>query len=484
MLIAGATVYDIKRRCRTSKPSSSIFNDLDRPGMSKMQLEKGPLSERTEDEYTNRVLLSFSVVTNAEKLFSTGNSSKDSLAVIHGIRALSMALIILGHMTEHTQHKMVFRNADTFAEELASNAAAQIVSSLVLVVDTFFFLTGLLVVYLTLNRMKESGGKMNWWIFYLHRYWRLTPLIGLFSLFVAVYLPYCGDGPLWFDAISAGRACKLNWWANFLYVQNFIPFEEMCLGYTWYAAVDFQLFLISPPIIYALYRKPRIGFVVIGLLFLLSTTYTAAYIGLRDLPIFPHTAFESAKEVDYMENVYKMPHCRIGPFLIGMICGYVLHTRRGHIIINKRCVYAGWTASTLLTLALLFAVWPTDARYRQLPPYMAALYGSLSRSVWAACIAWILISCLEGYGGPVTYLLSCKALVPLSRLTFAAYIVHLLPMVLFADTRQQSFDFSPGLLYFFYVGYLTLSYVMALGMCLLFEAPILGLEKFLLAGKM
>ncbi|KAK8757256.1 hypothetical protein V5799_000044 [Amblyomma americanum] len=338
------------------------------------------------------------------------------------------------------------RNEDTFAEELASNAAAQIVSSLVLVVDTFFFLTGLLVVYLTLNRMKESGGKMNWWIFYLHRYWRLTPLIGLFSLFVAVYLPYCGDGPLWFDAISAGRACKLNWWANFLYVQNFIPFEEMCLGYTWYAAVDFQLFLISPPIIYALYRKPRIGFVVIGLLFLLSTTYTAAYIGLRDLPIFPHTAFESSKEVDYMENVYKMPHCRIGPFLIGMICGYVLHTRRGHIIINKRCVYAGWTASTLLTLALLFAVWPTDARYRQLPPYMAALYGSLSRSVWAACIAWILISCLEGYGGPVTAFLSCKALVPLSRLTFAAYIVHLLPMVLFADTRQQSFDFSPGLL--------------------------------------
>ncbi|KAL1468037.1 hypothetical protein MTO96_041745 [Rhipicephalus appendiculatus] len=307
---------------------------------------------------------------------------------------------------------------------------------------------GFLVVYLTLKRMKESKGKMNWWIFYLHRYWRLTPIIGLVTLFYAVYLPYCGDGPLWGVVEVEHRACKVNWWTNMLYVQNVLPLNKLCVPETWYVAADLQLYLIGPPIMYALYRKPRVGMCVIGLLFTLSTTYILIIVVLNEYPIVLPSTTPLQNVRNYIYDVYYMPLGHVGPYLVGIIAGYIMHTRRGLIVMKKLCT--------------------TRSRALSGP---SALLG-------------ILICCIEGYGGPVNALLSSKFLVPLSRLTFVAYLVHVAAMLVFIGTREESFDFSTGLVYFLYIGYMALTYLLSLVVSLLFEAPIFNIEKMLLAGRM
>ncbi|XP_077529487.1 nose resistant to fluoxetine protein 6-like [Haemaphysalis longicornis] len=179
-----------------------------------------------------------------------------------------------------------------------------------------------------------------------------------------------------------------------------------------------------------------------------------------------------------------MPHTRIGPFLVGMAAGYYLHISRGAISIRNHFVYIGWTMCTVLMLAVLLGMWPVDAAGGRIPVYAAALYGGFARSIWAACVAWIVIACIGGHGGFVTTLLSLKALVPLSRLTFAAYLFHTIPITIFYASRQHSFDLSASLVYYFYVGNLVLAYACALVVSVLFEAPILALEKLLLAGRM
>lgn len=482
-LVAAATAYDMSCRWRFSKTPLDTCAGLQKPGTSSMTLERKHLGDSGEEERVNRILLSFSIVKNAEKIFNTGPSNGDFITAIHGIRALSINLIILGHTAEYTRAEMVFRNPGSMAAAISS-MAGQIVCNLTLIVDTFFFLTGFLVVYLALKRLKESKGKMNWWIFYLHRYWRLTPLIALISLFYAVYLPYCGEGPSWDVVVAQHRHCKANWWANMIYLQNFLPYGEVCVPHTWYVAVDVQFYLISPPIIYALYRRPRVGIFVIGLLFTLSTTYIVIITVLKELPPTIQPMFYEPRGLDYGQYVYVTPHGRIGPYLVGMISGYIVHTRRGLIVMKKRYVCAGWSACALLMLGVLLAMWPVQVNGGKLPLYASALYSAFSRSIWATCIAWILICCIEGYGGPVNALLSCKPLVPLSRLTFAAYIVHLVPIRVFVNSQQHSFDFSIYLLYIFYIGYLVLTYLVALVVCLLFEAPVFSIEKTLLAGRM
>lgn len=48
----------------------------------------------------------------------------------------------------------------------------------------------------------------------------------------------------------------------------------------------------------------------------------------------------------------------------------------------------------------------------------------MGHTAWGLSLAWITISCSSGYGGPVTSFLNCRVFLPLSRLTYCAYLVH------------------------------------------------------------
>ncbi|KOB74995.1 putative conserved plasma membrane protein [Operophtera brumata] len=43
---------------------------------------------------------------------------------------------------------------------------------------------------------------------------------------------------------------------------------------------------------------------------------------------------------------------------------------------------------------------------------------------WGAAVAWVAISCCSGYGGLINSALSYRGFLPLSRLTYCAYLVH------------------------------------------------------------
>lgn len=45
-------------------------------------------------------------------------------------------------------------------------------------------------------------------------------------------------------------------------------------------------------------------------------------------------------------------------------------------------------------------------------------------AAWGVALAWVTIACCCGYGGLVNSVLSYRGLLPLSRLTYCAYLVH------------------------------------------------------------
>ncbi|CAE1236827.1 unnamed protein product [Acanthosepion pharaonis] len=67
---------------------------------------------------------------------------------------------------------------------------------------------------------------------------------------------------------------------------------------------------------------------------------------------------------------------------------------------------------------------PGDAMSQEL----SSLYTALARTVWALSVGWVIYACSTGYGGFVNTILSWKAFIPLSRLTYCAYLVH--PIIL------------------------------------------------------
>ena len=56
--------------------------------------------------------------------------------------------------------------------------------------------------------------------------------------------------------------------------------------------------------------------------------------------------------------------------------------------------------------------------------FQTIMYNCFSKTLWSLALGWIIFSCHKGYGGIVNSFLSWKAWIPLSKLTYAAYLIH------------------------------------------------------------
>ena len=96
-------------------------------------------------------------------------------------------------------------------------------------VDTFFFLSGVLVTYFTLHQMTKKG-RFPFIHYYLHRYLCLTPTYAFVLFFSWHLMFYFATGPA--SAFQTPNACSNYWWTNLLYINNFHPWklQDECAG--------------------------------------------------------------------------------------------------------------------------------------------------------------------------------------------------------------------------------------------------------------
>lgn len=127
-----------------------------------------------------KFLLTFSISTNGSKVLSTEAPPPTAVQAVNGVRVLSMSWVILGHTYIFLISN--FKNLIPVAPELIHRWTFQIVLNAIFSVDSFFLLSGLLVSYLTLHELEKRNGKINWLLFYFHRFWSvhsLLPVLGV-----------------------------------------------------------------------------------------------------------------------------------------------------------------------------------------------------------------------------------------------------------------------------------------------------------------
>ncbi|XP_078666555.1 nose resistant to fluoxetine protein 6-like [Branchiostoma floridae x Branchiostoma belcheri] len=88
---------------------------------------------------------------------------------------------------------------------------------------------GLLMAFLLLKRIQKSrdkGESIPYWMMYVHRYWRLTmPYAFVLMMWLCVY-PYMFIGPVW-PGEDLDPLCGSNWWTNLLYVSNVVNTDHV-----------------------------------------------------------------------------------------------------------------------------------------------------------------------------------------------------------------------------------------------------------------
>ncbi|XP_052790477.1 nose resistant to fluoxetine protein 6-like [Mya arenaria] len=426
-----------------------------------------------------RLLLSFSAYTNAQRILSTMQPAK-TLTSINGIRFISMTWVVLGHT--YVVGLGMIDNGATFLPLVFKRFSYQVIVNATFAVDTFFVLSGLLVAYLTLGEMKKRGGarKFNWGMFYFHRFWRLTPPYMLILMFYIPLIKHWGNGPLWPQQGIEVNDCKDTWWTNILYINNLVRTDERCMVWSWYLANDMQFYVISPLMIILLFTSRLCGTICCGAFVLLNFIIAGVISKVHHLPANMVLGDTGGDDYDLL---YIKPWCRVGPYAVGIFTGYVLYRTECKVKIPKVWNMFGWAIATAVALAILYGLWTPDLTPK-LGEDMSALYNATARTAWGACIAWVIFSCATGHGGPVNALLSWKAIIPLSRLTYCCYLVHPVVMNTYYYSRRTLMHWYDLDLTYLFLGNLCLSYAVAFVVSLAFESPMMGLEKVVLGrGK-
>ena len=422
-----------------------------------------------------KTALAFSIWTNGRKLMDTSKSS-DTLSCLHGIRFLSMTWVLLGHQYMFGLQSVPWANTFYLMEPFKSLAFAAVDNATVSV-DSFFFLSGLLVAYIFMRNMERTNGKFNIIMYYVHRYIRLTPVVAMVIGFVATLYVHLGEGPFWGQTGINGMplTCSKYWWKNLLYINNLYESEHMCLAQTWYLANDMQMFIASPIVLLPLFFYPTLGQIWMILLIALNWFITGYVTVYNDLGL-------SGGDPTVR---YFVPWCRYGAYLVGVYTGWFLHQRRRRRVkLSPPVVLAGWLISALVACLIIYGVY----EYSTVPPSVqasrsvAVIYAAMNRSAWAMCLAWVVIACVHGYGGFIDTLLSWRFWIPLSRLTYCCYLVSIDTQVFFYATLRSVPYFDQTNAVYQFLATVCISIGVAAAFSLAFESPMLALEKIIFAN--
>lgn len=483
VLMFVSTVYDLlviqRQRHAAEHSQSEVLSDhIENLGENSPLLNsREKKSVPKQESVAERLLLAFSVYSNGKKILQV-NQSSGTLTALNGIRFLSISWVVLGH-TFGVMYP-VLSNGYAILPDLYQRWSFQAVANAFVAVDSFFALSGLLLAYLTLKEMKKGQGKfrINWFMFYFHRFWRLTPAYMLLMMISICLSRYFGDGPLWPDQGIEVNYCKNTWWKNLLYINNFYS-EQSCFGVSWYLANDMQFFVLSPLMLAPLYFKYRVGMVVC-FIWLLGSAITPGVIS--NVLNLPPSAFGGGGTIqgrtDYLSNYYARPYCRIGPYIVGIIVGSLMYKTDCKVKINKYLNLLLWLVFATLAVVVLYGLrdpinFPEDALNRD----VSALYNATHRIVWGACVCWVIFACATGNGGFINTLLSWSPFVPLARLSYCIFLSHFMIISTYFDSQKSLLYMDDLNAIYVFLATLVLSVMVAFVASLSFEAPMMGLEK-------
>ncbi|XP_018494158.2 nose resistant to fluoxetine protein 6 [Galendromus occidentalis] len=426
--------------------------------------------------FVHEALTNFSVISNSRQLFQTKESKRD-IKILHGIRVISCAWIILGHI-------YFFTDLDSFArfgslrklEELFANFLFTAVENFSLPVDSFFAITGLLLMWT--HREDEPFSIRSWFSKMWHRIYRIYPCYLLLHG-LCVLLPSLGNGPIWKETFSTiSRNMYSTSWTDFLFCNNFIHWNDNVMVHTWFIALNVQLCIIGIPLAHFLRRNTRLTVIGMTIASLFGCFLASGLIYFNQYPptmLMMTSQYERA--IDFISYVYYMPSTHLAPFCLGMILGHLL-VEGCMPKFNNFILLLGNTVSFLCMFAAVFGAYPFRAGWA-IDYIWVALYGGFHRVLWTLPVCWFILVSQTGQGGTISAFLSANFWQPFSSLSFAAYLLHPLPILLYVASTREIQQLDHFYLTIFFLGIWCLSHILAYVAYVTVELPFSGLERLL-----
>lgn len=502
MLMICATVYEYRSFPLTSDiESSSVSNNNDKTndfidknlnqdrnvGQENDQelIEKGTKQKEIPIQKKNcskgfwlKFLLAFSPAVNGSRIISTEPAAKDSLTCLHGLRVFSLGWVIMVHT-----YIQVFSIAEnkTLRTVTERNFMFQTISNATFSVDTFFFISGLLVTilfYRSLGNLNIEKGNFfktsfnKFVVMILYRFVRLTPaylfVLGMNEIAIKQAQAKTVFSPVIIDHLT----CEKFWWRNALYLNSLYPRTEMCMMWSWYMANDTQFYVLGIFLLLLSVKYFKTAVAIVSLLIVSSwfTTFSVAYSNDYIARIQEPFAL--------FDELYDKPWLRAGPYFIGTISGYILFKTKCQLKLPMGVELIGWILSAAIMFSVVYGLYPGN-----LTVMVSSVYAALGHTAWAMAVAFIVIQCCTGSARMIDSLLSLRLMYPLTRLTYCAYLVHPVIMMVTTTAMDGPLHLHNGIVLILYFGNLVASYLLSFCISLAFEAPVVTLLKIAFTSK-
>lgn len=479
-LVVAGTLYDVmvyQKRLQKKKNfltfennnTADLKNDVE--AKHEPEPENVSLEDHKPETTMGNVLLCFSATTNAKQIFNC-DTGPDSVPALHGIKVLSMMWIIFVHNAYYSNNTLTNASlgmmySDTLVNQIISNATYS--------VDTFFCISGFLMGAIYLKVMRQQKRTLSFGLYAMQfvlqtikRLIRLTP-----TYLVVIMIAILNYG--YHDKTSSFRMfedpnyhCAKYWWRNVFYINNFYPWEELCLTWSWYISNDMQFFMYGTILLmlYSWRSYVALGLSAATILFGITMNAYTAYV-LDYVPTVDGIHMT-------LSQLYAIPWLRIGPFIVGIITAVILDKLNYKLNLSTKAKIIGWSLAVVCNCSILFG-----GVERNMPMPINILYACLSRTLWGVGIAWLIAMCTTNNGGVVNSILSLRFWVPFSRLTFCAYLTNplLISSIYLLNYHPETFDImAMGTAC---MGFIVITYMVSSILSIVAEAPAINLLRML-----
>ncbi|XP_053673399.1 nose resistant to fluoxetine protein 6-like [Anopheles nili] len=473
LLVIASTVYDLHQQAQQNFPEEYF--------------------QRNSKLAHQRLLTAFSVARNIRRLKEPIHTqTRVDLACLEAFRFAQTFRVVFLHVT--IAHLKIPQRNPEYLEQLQHSASLQtFIAEFQNYVQTFFTIGGMLLAVNVLDHVRKHptfrlayfGERL------LNRLCRLVPTYAFMILLEASVMRHLVGGPFGQQFIGESSAnCQRWWWANLLFVNNYIAWHEPCFIPSWYLATDLQLYVFGMAIMMVFWRWPSTKRYIFGAIFLYSAVIPAvAYLLSNITPVMT----VDMKDVDlyirgqrFQSELYFPFHQNTGIYFIGMLAGAIYHHYRDQRkeLFQQPVFRQMVHLSGLLYVFCMATVSWVVSNLSWLPAAVLAVYASAFKFSWGLFNTVLLLAlALLHRNNWIKMALSHPIFRVLGKLGYSVYLIHF-TVIMQVYGREKAPIFSNEQIVTGYtVEVLFFSYIFGTLLCVLVELPTGAALKELLEPK-
>ena len=319
-------------------------------------------------------------------------------------------------------------------------------------------------------------------LFYVNRYLRLTvPYALVMGVYIGIF-PLIITDPIgaaqW--ANMEAKVCRETVGWHLTYSNIFYLHSNMCIGQTWYLSCEMICFFLSPLLIYPLWAGHSSLRTRLAALLWWSTVL-ASLLGLSVWYFLnPDLYDQHAALPGQLPQLPPFQYSPWGPrgqsYLIGIMAGYILYaTKDIKVVIDRKLNIIMWEVMAFTGLALVYGPYWMNGDFQ-----FSNTYNILHKVAWSSVLTWVTFSCSRGFGGLVNHLLSWGFWLPISKISFMTYMLHMSLNWYFFLDQTYNMDYTMWQVTVWFVPQLWFSLLAGLLGCLTLELPFGRIQKLII----